>query len=64
MTNTPFTDSTDTLGVVCTAIGVVTSSLAFYALGGFCFILSFGVRLGNERRIEQYLKSIQERAKK
>lgn len=58
MTSTPFTDTTDTLGVICSAIGAATNTPLFYTIGALCFTLSFGVRLGNEQRIEKYLADI------
>lgn len=58
MTSTAFTDTTDTLGVVCSAIGAVTNEPLFYTIGALAFTLSFGVRLGNEQRIEKYLAGI------
>lgn len=61
MTSTTFTDSSDILGIVCSATGIITAEPLFYVLGSLCFILSFGIRLGNEQRIEKYLKGIRRR---
>lgn len=64
MTNTPFTDSSDVLGIVCSATGVITAEPLFYVLGSLCFILSFGIRLGNEQRIEKYLAGIRSKVRR
>lgn len=64
MTSTPFTDTTDALAVIASAIGAGTNEPIFLYVATLAFTLSFGVRLGNEQRIEKYLQGIRDKVRR
>lgn len=64
MTSTPFTDTADTLAVIASAIGASVNEPIFLYVATIAFTLSFGIRLGNEQRIEKYLQGIRDKVKR
>lgn len=64
MTSTPFTDTLDTLAVITAGIGAIVKEPYFYVLACLLFILSFGVRLGNDGRIDKMLKGIRDKVRR
>lgn len=64
MTSSPLTDTIDILATISAGTGAITSLPVFYLTSILAFILSFGIRLGYEHRLETYLARIRDKVRR